>query len=237
MAGSGFHVYKRRAAGADVAEKLPSVASTTYVYGDMLTVIPASGMKGQAKKVAAADKGTHIYEGMVPQLEVYRNPADTSTAAQEPVLGTPVAGGLVEVKSYLTGDAVPLINRANANANSTATEVKVTAATSDNDYDGGTIYCPELDEQRQISDSQDTAGEVTFTVEPAFSRPVTTGDTVIAVPFGKGSTAVKFNATSPHQCLDTDPANKTGGHNKIEEVNLKGDIFGPYVISTCPDQE
>lgn len=237
MAGSGFQVFKRRAAGADVIDKLQSTSATQYLNGDLLSIYAAGAVKGVGTKVAADDKPTHIYEGFVPQKEVFRNPTDKSTTLCEPILGTQVAGALVELISYLTGDAVPLVNGVACNTNATASSVLCTTATTDNDYDNGTGYCPELDEQVLISDSQETGGVTTFTVTPPFSRALTVGDTFIAVPFSKGHTAVKGNATTPHRCLSTTPADKTGGHHAIVDVNLKGDGRGPYVISACPDLE
>lgn len=233
MANQGFQVHKRLASGADPIETVKSVASTQYELGDLLSIFIAVG---DGTKVAATSKATHLYQSMItPDDVIVMSPQNKSTADCEPMLCTPVYG--VVLKSWLVGDSVPKINKVAANSNAVATTVLATTATTDNDYDNGTIFCPELGEQRLITDSQDTAGVCTFTVSPAFSRPVTVGDTIIAVPFSKGSNAVQFDATTPQRGLSTDPANKTGGQNQIFDVVLKGDNIGPYVLSICPDRE
>lgn len=244
MAGSGFSVFKSNAAGVAQAEQILSLASTTYKKGDMITVQPASGNKGVANKVAAADKGTHIVMAMIlpddtaapatPAAGVPLGQSFTTTADQEKLLCLPVMGSRVILKSYLTGDAVPPINGTACNSNSTATEVLVTAAGSTGDYTNGTLYCPETGEQFLVTDDQVAAGVHTFTIAPAAARALTTGDTAVVVPFSKGCTAVKFNATTPHQCVGTAVADKSGGQIKIEDVNLKGDTFGAYVLCSIP---
>lgn len=237
MAGLGFQIYKRTSAGSDVKEKMPSVASTQYLSGggSMLTTMPASGNNGFANLVAAADKGTHIYESMItPDSVVAQAVADKSTALSENVLATPVAGRNI-LKSWLVGDAVPPINKVACNTNANKGQALVTAAGSTGDYTNGTIYIPETGEQRTITGDAVGGGVHTFTVLPAFVTAPTVGHTAIVVAFSKGSSAVKFNATSPSQCLGTAVADKTGGHNKIEDVSLAGDNFGPFVLSSCPD--
>ncbi|MBY0545811.1 MAG: hypothetical protein K2W95_00830 [Candidatus Obscuribacterales bacterium] len=227
--GSGFQVHKNRAAGAGATEVVKGTASTQYRVGDMVAVTA-----GIATKVSATSKATHIVEAMITPSNVARPATEmlTTTAGEKFIL-TPVAGGLVITKSDLKVNSAPPIANASCNSNSTATSVLVTVASTDDDYDNGTMYSHDLDEQRLITDSQETGGVTTFTVEPAFSRALTTGDTVSAVPFCKGATAVKFSSTNPQQGIGTAVADKTGGHNKIEDVDLKRLV----VYTSHPDQE
>lgn len=235
MAGAGFQVAKNNAAGAGQLEKVKSLASTQYAFGDMITTHPASGNKGCANKVAAADKATHIVQSMVtPDSLSQPATAFLTTAACEDLLCIPITGSRVIIKSYLIGDSVPPINGTACNSNSTATQLLVTAAGSANDYLDGVCYVPELGEQRLITADAVSTGVHTFTVSPAFRRAPTTGDTVIAVPFSKGASAVKFASTNPHQGIGTAVADKTGGQLYIEDVNLKGDNVGPYVLFSHP---
>ncbi|HEY9792084.1 MAG TPA: hypothetical protein V6D22_16880 [Candidatus Obscuribacterales bacterium] len=237
MAGLGFQVYKRASAGSDPKEKIPSTASTQYLSGggSALTVRPGSGNNGFANLVAAADKCTHIYESMItPDNVVQMLPADKSTALQENVLATPINPRTI-LKSWLVGDAVPTINKVACNTNSNAAQALVTAAGSTGDNTNGTIYIPELNQQRTITGDAVAGGVHTFTVAPAFTQAPTVGNTAIVVPFSKGCTGVKFNSSNPSQSLDPTVSGKSGGHNNIEDVNLKGDNFGPYVLSSCPD--
>jgi hypothetical protein len=55
--------------------------------------------------------------------------------------------------------------------------------------------------------------------------------TAYAVPWSKGATGVRFNATTPAQGLDTSYVGTAGGHNKIEDV----DLSKLFVYSSCPD--
>lgn len=227
MAG-GFEIAYTRAAGAGVQEEIKSVASQQYGRGYMLAVTA-----GLAALVSAAGKGTHIFMSLqVPASLLRAATENLSTAVGEMVNATRVEGGDVVLKSELRSQSAPPINGVACNSNSTATELKVTAAGSSNDYDNGTCYVPELDEQRLITDDTVNTGVHTFTVEPAFRRAPTTGDTVIAVPFCKGATGVKFASTNPHLGIGTAVADKSGGNNKIEDVDLKNLI----VYTSCPAQ-
>jgi len=229
MAGSGFQFHKAKSAGAGPTEKVKGLASTQYARGDALVVTAGTGTKA-----SATSKITHIVEAMYTRDDLNRPATELlTTAKDEPLFCIPVAGGNIILRSDLRGDAAPPINGTACNSNSTTTELKVTAAGSTNDYNDGQCYVPELDEQRLITADSVSGGVHTFTVTPAFRRAPTTGDTVIAVPFSKGATAVKLNATTPHQCISTAVADKTGGHVKIEDVDLKNLI----VYTSHPDQE
>lgn len=225
----GFEIVNTRSAGAGVIEEVKSVASQQYVRGAMLAVTA-----GLAALVTATGKGTHIFQGLITPVNLLRPAVENlSTAAGERVEGARVEGGDVVLKSELRAQSAPPINGVACNTNASATSAVVTAAGSTNDYNNGTCYVPELDQQRLITADSVTTGVHTFTVEPAFSRAPTVGDTLIAVPFCKGATAVKFAATNPHLGIGTAVADKTGGNNKIEDVDLKNLL----VYTSCPDQK
>jgi hypothetical protein len=100
------------------------------------------------------------------------------------------------------------------------TTVTASEATSDNDYDAGTIYVAELNEQRVIDDSQDTAGVVTFTVIEPFSRAIVAGDHIKVIPFAAGASPA---LNSAGDCVDVTVANKTGGKLEVEAVDLRNE--------------
>lgn len=100
------------------------------------------------------------------------------------------------------------------------TTITASEATSDNDYDGGMIYVAELNEQRVIDDSQDTAGVVTFTVIEPFSRAIVAGDHIKAVPFSHGGSP-KLNSAGDN--LDCTVASKTGGKLEVVAIDLRNE--------------
>lgn len=222
-----FEIAYLKSAGAGVMEEVLCTASTQFTRGMMLFMTA-----GRAGKVTVSAKGTHLYQAMTTPPNLLRKAVeDKSTTVGELAQCMFVAGDDVVLKSSLTGNSAPPINGAAANTNATATSVLVTVATTDGDYTGGQIYCPELDEQRLITNSDETGGVTTFTVDPPFRRAVTLGDTVRAVPFSKGNTAVKYSASTPENGIGTAVLDKTGGFNKIEDVDLKNLI----VYSSCPN--
>lgn len=226
---AGFEVLFPLASGAGANEEIQGVASTQYKPGDMLAVVA-----GVATKAVAGSKGTHVFIARVtPASEVRPGTINLVGTLGELLSCVRVDNDTVVLKSSLTGNSAPPINGVACNANSTATQVLVTHAGSDNDFTNGQVYIPELGQQRLITLSDETAGVQTFTVAPAFRRAPTTGDTCIAVPFSKGATAVKFSATNPHEGIGTAVADKTGGHNKIFDV----DLAKLLVYSTCADAE
>jgi len=225
-----FEVHQTLAAGAGVAEEILGTASTQYNYGDGLAVTAGIGAK-----VGATGKMTHVFVNMFTPIRTNRQdtPGLTTTAGEK-LNAVKVAGELVVLKSSLTGTSAPPINGVACNANSNASQVLVTFTGSTGDFANGTCYCPEIDDEEHIivTDTVNT-GVHTFAVVPPFRRPPTTGDTLRAVPFAKGATAVKLDSTTPSQGIGTAVADKTGGQVKIHDVDLKNYL----VFTTHPDLE
>lgn len=224
-----FEIDLERMAGAPVQEEIQAVANQQYNNGDMLAVTA-----GVAALVTAAGKGTHLFGALqVPADKIRPGTMGLATTVGEVVNAALIEGGDVRVKSDLRGNSAPPINGLPCNANASLTSLLVTqAGGAANDFLNGQCYVPEIGQQRLITADAYGANIHTFTVAPAFRRAPTTGDTVIAVPFSKGAYGIKFNATTPSQGLDTSVAGKTGGTNKIEDV----DLVNLKVSSSCPNK-
>lgn len=226
---AGFRVRFPLASGAGANEEIQGVANTQYNPGDMVNVVA-----GVATKVAATGKGTHIVVARITPADEVRPGTFNFVGTKGELLScVPVSGDLVVLESNLKGNSAPPINGLACNANADPSSLLVTAAGSANDYLNGQCYVPELNQQRLITADAVDTGVHTFTVAPAFRRAPTIGDTVIAVPFSKGATTVKFSATNPHEGIGCAVADKAGGNNKIFDV----DLARLLVFSTCPDSE
>ena len=247
MAANGFQLIDENISTSNILERLTSVASTQYNKNDAL-YLSASGAVGLASQVAATSKCTHVYVSMFTAVPNLR-PAtpNLSTTIGEQILAVPAAGNNLYFRSFLTiSGSTPTINGTAANANSTANLVLVTFAGSTGDFTGGQVYIPSLQQQATILTDVVSGGVHTFTVYPAFSRAVTTGDTVVAVPWSKGATGVKFNASTPSQGVSTAVADKSGGNINIQQVVLgsilptaagvftAGTNTQPYVVVSFP---
>jgi hypothetical protein len=226
-----FEIYQTLAAGAGVAEEILGVASTQYAYGEALAVTAFT-----AVKAGATSKITHIAVNMFTPINTDRQDAPMlTTTAGEKLNCVKVAGGLVVLVSSLRiAGSTPTFNGTACNANSSTTGLVFTGAGSTNDFTNGTVYVPEIDDGMHFVVSDTVAGgDHTLVVVPPFRRPPTTGDTLRIVPFSKGATAVKLNASTPTLGISTVVADKTGGHAKIESVDLKNYL----VFTTHPDLE
>lgn len=205
-----------------VLDEIQGGASTQFYPGQALVL--TNGIL--VANTSQTGKPSHIYNAMIPAKSVMRPATDNlTTTVGEKLLAIPCAGNEQEFETDLVAistdtDMVPPINGVAANTNATATSVLATTATSDNDYDGGTLYCVELDEHRPITDSQDTGGVCTFTVAPGFSRAVTLGDHIRAVPVGIGASP-KFTSANPSRAVSMLVADKTGGNILVTQVDLK----------------
>lgn len=233
MANSGFEVCNGKAAGATSTESVRGAASQQYAIGQFVKVVA-----GIATVVGATDKPTHVVETVKPFPDERQLAVEMKTdARQQYLLCIPVGGGTVRLRTQLRGDAVPVISKAACQSNSTPTTVicPFTGA-ADDDFNDGFIYCHELNEVSQIVDGTGSANVETFTVSPAFSRALTVGDTVTAVPWCPGKTAVRLNATDPSMCMSTNVAGKTGGQIKIEKIDFQSPR-GIEVEVSVPDLE
>lgn len=223
--GLGFQFWTENLTADNVLQRYLLTASTQFYEGDALVL--SDGIAGQAS--AQTSLPTHIFVNMITDSTLLRPAATnlTTTLGEKGLMvpvGSGVAGGFAPFNFYtpLIGNSVPPINGVAANSNSTTTTVLVTASGSSNDYATGTIYVPSLQQQRTITADTVSGGIHTFTVTPGFSRAVTTGDTVIVVPFSPGSVGVKLAPTVVYQGVSTAVADKTGGH-----VNIMGVVLGP----------
>lgn len=114
----------------------------------------------------------------------------------------------------------PIVNEVAANSNASDVTVKCALADGDaDDMNGGLVYIPELDEVRNILDSSYSSNVLTITVNKAFSRAVTTGDTVVAVPFNVGFSPKLL--TSTYRSISSVRADKNNGYCKLMRVDLK----------------
>lgn len=226
---AGFTVLFPLAAGDGANEEVQGVANTQYNPGDMVAVVA-----DLATKVTATGKGTHIVIARItPADEVRPGTINLVGTKGELLSCVPVAGDKVVLRSSLKGNSAPPINGVACNSNADPSSLLVTFAGSTNDFTNGQCYVPEIGQQRLITADSVNTGVHTFTVAPAFRRAPTTGDTVIAVPFSKGATTVKFSATNPHEGIGCAVADKAGGNNKIYDV----DLAKLLVFSSCPDSE
>lgn len=200
----------------------PSEPSTQYKAGDALIFT-----YGQAYRAAAASVVRGILSGMRPDDSEFEMATPLlSTTKQQIVDYEPVDDTDKLYKTFLTGvDAPPILDVA-ANANSTTNLVLVTAAGSSSDYLGGTVFSN--GEQRNIITDAVNGGVHTFTVDKAFTRAITTGDKVRAVPFAKGTRHVKLSASDAAQGISPAIADKSGGYVSIAGVDLSGDY--PFAI-------
>ena len=233
MANSGFEVCKGRAAGATSTEKVRGAATQQYYIGQLVKVVA-----GIATVVGATDKPTHVVQTVMPFSDERQLAVEMKTdSRQQYLLCINVTGGLVKMRTQLRGDAVPVIYKAAAQSNATPTTVIVPfTGAADDDFNDGFIYCHELNEVSQITDGTGSANVETFTVSPAFSRAVTVGDTITAVPWCHGKTAVRLNATDPSMCMSVNVAGKTGGQMKIEELDFNTPR-GIEAVVSVPDLE
>lgn len=232
-----FEVHNVLAAGAGLIEEILGAPGVTFEMGDMVNVA-----NGIASKVAAAGKGTHIVIAMFTPISTNRQDdglAVTSTGGER-LHCLRVEGGDVVVKSKLTGTSAPTKNGTALNANATVNNAVFTdAAMADDALIQGTCYIPGLGTRDnptshfRITDHVKAGNDHTLTLHPNPRRAPTTGDTIYAVPFSKGFTAVKFDATTPHQGIGTAAGDDSGGHAKIEGVDLANLI----VYTSHPDLE
>lgn len=230
---SGFKVHDNRGAGVDSCERVRSVASTQYYEGEIVKVIA-----GFAEKVAAGDKGTHMVEHMITPDDVLQMAVENkSTALCEFLLVKKINGGFTKMRSRIT----PLYTTKAliANGNALATEIVFTdAAVANGALVGGTVYINETDEQRTITADVKAGNDHTLTISPALAGVYGVGKTIRLVPFSKGKTAVKFDATLLGRAIGCAVADATGGHNAIEGVTLSDYPYGcPVVMTTIPDLE
>lgn len=222
-------IHNRLAAGVDVCDEIVGKASTQYNYGEMLLMT-----NGIPEKATATSKASHLFISMVTPASMLRpSTVNLTTTAGEKILAQRIDGDQVILKCKLSGNFAPPVNGVACNTNASTTSVKFDHASANGALANGVVYIPELGEQRLITADAKVSAEHTLTVTPAFRRAPTVGDTVIAVAFSKGMTAVKFDATTPALGISTAVGDISGGHAKIQDV----DLSIPMAFFSLPDSE
>lgn len=206
----------------------------TYQLAASQTVYPGDAVKFSNGHVTPVSGQTDVAIGVISQ--VTGRPGDNPTIPTIPEITTlsplPITSGATVqlfVKVVLAYGGLtrfrigftPLVNDLDAESNSTITQSKVALTDgSSSDLVGGLVYCPELDEARIITANTYSSNVVTLT-HLAFSRIVTTGDTLRVVAFGPGDAAVKFGSSNPQRTIATAIADVASGKLTIHEVDMK----------------
>lgn len=188
-------------------DEVVAAASTTFVKGDAL--------KFTSGKLALA--------GTTDTVEYISDQTLTTSSATEDYLDViKVDGNVFEV------GFTPLINDGACSSGSTTTALTALTDGSTSDLVGGLVYCKELDETRIITANTYSSNVVTITVGKAFSRAITSSDTVRVVPFGYGSKAVRL---SGEDGISTTIAGATGGKVAIYKVDMKKKTAQVFFVS------
>lgn len=222
---NGFRLIRELVGESSLLERVLLTASTQFYFNELLTLPAAAGAgSGIAAAAAATDSPTHVLVAVETPASMMR-PAiqNLTTTVGEMGLCYNVAGTGLVFETDLTGADAPPINGTAIKTVTNATTIVVTAAGSSNDYRGGQLYIPEIDQQRTIVSDTANAGDHTFVVTPAFTvLPVATSNTVRVLPWSKGNVQIKLSAsTGAPMGVSTAVADKSGGKVKIESVNLK----------------
>lgn len=238
MANNGFEVAMDRSFGATVIEEITTTLNTQYQPGAACKIV-----EGVLALCAATDKPSHIYQGLITPASVLRPAVPNKSDATFPQKAEtiPIQGRDLVLKSYMRASGfTPPIDGTACNSNASTAVVLVTYAAggdANGDFDGGLVYCIELDQHREIESSTFGGGVHTLTLKAPFSQggaaiALTTTHTVRVTYWAKGKTAVKLklDSNSVPLGIDTSRGGISGGQMKIEEVDLKEKI----VFSSAP---
>ena len=221
---NGFRLIRELVGESSLLERVLLTASTQFYFNELLTWPAAAGAgSGIAAAAAATDSPTHVLVAVETPASMMR-PAtqNLTTTVGEMGLCYNVAGTGLVFETDLTGADAPPINGTAIKSVTSTTVIVVTAAGSSNDYRGGQLYIPELDQQRTIVTDVVNGGDHTFTVVPPFTVLPVANQTVRVLPWSKGNVQIKLSAsTGAPMGVSTAVADKTGGKVKIEGVNLK----------------
>lgn len=231
----GFRMNELRALGADGCKRYRTNESTQWYPGELVKVV-----NNVVQKIADTDKPTHLFVALeTPKGAAEPAIENRSTAEQEFALVKPIGGDLIELRANIT----PYLNNFEVSANANAAEVVFDDAAGNGALVGATVYSNDLDEHATVTADVKVSSTHTLTVEPAFSRPLTTGDKIKLVPFSAGFTAIKPLISNPGLGngalgVSTTVAGATGGHLKAQEVDLGNKyVGGPTVVVSVPDSE
>jgi len=227
----GFEIYRERSAGAESMQGIRPAANVQFVTGDACKLVG-----GDLAKCTALDKVFFLFSVLETPAALLRPTTPNLSDATAPMvaLAEPVGGRDLIAKTQLIGTYAPLINGVACNANATTTQVLITFAGASGDYTGGSIYCPELNQHRNIVSDTQGGGVKTLVLDFPFmlgknAVALTTGYTVIAVPFQAGSQGIRLLDA---QGLDTSVVGKAGGTIRIESVDLSG--AAPFALVSFP---
>lgn len=228
MVGSGFITVDRNdTTYKAVMREFVGKPSTTFEGGDGLVFV--NGRLEPATTATATLDG--IFKSIKRRAANLRKPnattaSELTTTAGEQLIYTPCRGTAISglmFKTFLTGPNsgdTPPVNGESCDTNTDLYTVLVlySGTTANDDFTGGTILAN--GEQREVADSAYSGGTHTITVTRPFTRAITTGDTAIIVPFGRGTRGVRLKPTNPHRGIGCRVADKTGGKVDIEDVYL-----------------
>lgn len=173
-----------------------AAVSTTFTKGDAL--------KFTGGKLAAA--------GTTDVVEYIADATKTTAASDEETLDVIKVDGNLFLVSF-----TPLLNDIAVNSGSTTTALAALTDGTSDDLKGGLVYCKETGDTRIITANTYSSNVVTITVGKAFSRALTSSDTIRVVPFGYGSKAVQLSGAST---IATTRAAATGGKVAIYGVSM-----------------
>ena len=223
MSVTGFWVDRSAPGVEDLIVQIRGVSGTQYTQGDACYVSTSTaGTTGGL--VIQADSQTvqpeYVFLSMVtPGSQLRPATFNKVTSDYEMLELIEVAGTSIVLNTQF---AAATFDGTACNANAVTNNVVFTGAGANDDFTGGTVYIPELNEQRYVIDDAVSAGVHTLTVAPAFSRAPTTGDTLRLVPWGPGYRGgVKLQSANPQQGISVAVADKTGGALFIYGVNLE----------------
>lgn len=199
---SGFKFVKSLSGENDIPVQLEMGAGVTITAGD--------GLEFGSGKLARANGQTDVLTHVAVE-------GKTSTSGTRSLIRClPTASKIFSVVH------TPLVNGTAAQSNSSTTTVKVALADgSSSDLVGALVYIPELDEYATITANSYTSNVVTITVGEAFSRAVTTGDTVRVLAFGFGA-APKLDSSTPYKLISNVRADATGGKTIVRDITVSG---------------
>ena len=235
----GFQLQSKRTSTDFLCQDAIAVPSTQYYADDALYMKTASDAAGgELIQVAATSYATHILVSMsVPKSLLRPATALLSTTQGEKIKAIPCAGNGSIWRTQLAGVAAPLKNLIACAANSTVNQIAFLDTGSTGDLLGGQIWVDTLNKQFTITADVLNSGTRTVTIIGDLpTSAITTGSSIMAVPWSQGFQGVKFNATNPSRGIDTSVAGSTGGHVNIEGVVLGTAPGLPYALVTFPDE-
>lgn len=199
---AGFTWLKSLAGERDpFAPKMQIAASTTVTKGELLKF-----SSGKLTQVGATDSAVYLAE---------ETATSTSTSLTK-----------INVKrvnnAVLKVNHTPLVNGVAANSNATTTRVKCALTDgSSSDLVGGFVHCVELNETRIITANTYSSNVVTIDVAEAFSRAVTTGDTLRVTAFGFGD-LMKGDSSTPASAIGSARGDEASGKFLLYDIVTSG---------------